>query len=141
MEAAATPDVIGDTETNGCCDGEDGGGLPIVSSSRWSSCASLGKASVSNVLGLSNPSSPTMASKCDQSPKSSRLSSGGGGGPRYKLIVEGDIQLCRLNHTRTIVSKIMNSKYLRRWETHHLVLGQFAVSSVTVGSSFVRIYA
>lgn len=130
MEAAATPDVVGDNETNGC-DGE-GGGQPIVSSSRWSSCASLGKASVSNVLGLSNPSSPTMASKCDQSPKSSKLSSGGGG-PKYKLIVEGDIQLCRLNHTRTIVSKIMNSKYLRRWETHHLVLGQFAISSVTVG--------
>lgn len=42
---------------------------------------------------------------------------------RFKLINEGDIQVCRLNHTRTIVSKIMNSKYLRRWESHHIILG------------------
>jgi len=51
--------------------------------------------------------------------------------PRYKLLHEGDIQLCRLNHTRTIVSKIMNSKYLRRWESHHLVLDQSEIKSST----------
>ena len=53
-------------------------------------------------------------------------------GPKFKLIHEGDIQLCRLNHTRTIVSKIMNSKYLRRWESHHIVLGDSEISSSTV---------
>ncbi|XP_064610749.1 LOW QUALITY PROTEIN: C-Maf-inducing protein-like [Liolophura sinensis] len=52
-------------------------------------------------------------------------------GPRYKLIHEGDIQVCRLNHTRTIVSKIMNSKYLRRWECHHLILAQSEICSET----------
>ncbi|KAK3086918.1 hypothetical protein FSP39_025386 [Pinctada imbricata] len=53
-------------------------------------------------------------------------------GPRFKLIHEGDIQICRLNHTRTIVSKIMNSRYLRRWESHHIVLGKNDIRSATV---------
>lgn len=52
--------------------------------------------------------------------------------PRCKLLHEGDIQLCRLNHTRTIVSKIMNSKYLRRWESHHLILDGCEIRSAVV---------
>lgn len=56
-------------------------------------------------------------------------------GPRCKLIHEGDIQLCRLNHTRTIISKIMNSKYLRRWEAHRIVLGVSEIVSATVEPS------
>ncbi|XP_076470132.1 C-Maf-inducing protein-like isoform X2 [Babylonia areolata] len=52
-------------------------------------------------------------------------------GPKHKLITEGDIQLCRLNHTRTIVSKIMNSKYLRRWENHKIVLDHSEIRSTT----------
>ena len=56
-----------------------------------------------------------------------------GGGAKYKLIREGDMKLCRLNHTRTVVSKIMNSKYLRRWECHHLNLGECEIFSTTVG--------
>ena len=54
------------------------------------------------------------------------------GHPRYKLIQEGDVQLCRLNHRRTLISKIMNSRYLRRWETHHLILGDGVIESTTV---------
>jgi len=54
------------------------------------------------------------------------------GSSRCKLLHEGDIQLCRLNHTRTIVSKIMNSKYLRRWESHHLVLDSCEIRSQMV---------
>lgn len=54
-----------------------------------------------------------------------------GCGQRFKLLFEGDIQLCRLDHTRTVVSKIMNSKYLRRWESHHLVLGSSEMFSTT----------
>lgn len=57
---------------------------------------------------------------------------GGGGASRCKLLHDGDIQLCRLNHTRTIVSKIMNSKYLRRWESHHLLLDTCEIRSLTV---------
>ncbi|XP_069113637.1 C-Maf-inducing protein-like [Argopecten irradians] len=52
-------------------------------------------------------------------------------GPRFRLINEGDIQICRLNHTRTIVSKIMNSRYLRRWESHRIVLGKTEIHSAT----------
>lgn len=52
-------------------------------------------------------------------------------GPKYKLITEGEIQVCRLNHTRTIVSKIMNSKYLRRWENHHLILASNEIRSTS----------
>jgi len=58
----------------------------------------------------------------------------GGGTSRCKLLSEGDIQLCRLNHTRTIVSKIMNSKYLRRWESHHLILDSCEIRSSTVAN-------
>ena len=63
---------------------------------------------------------------------------GGGGTSRCKLLSEGDIQLCRLNHTRTIVSKIMNSKYLRRWESHHLLLDSCEIRSNTVGDIILQ---
>lgn len=53
-------------------------------------------------------------------------------GPRFRLIHEGEIQVCRLNHTRTIVSKIMNSRYLRRWESHRIVLGKNEIHSTMV---------
>ncbi|KAK3799133.1 hypothetical protein RRG08_051408 [Elysia crispata] len=52
-------------------------------------------------------------------------------GPRHKLITEADVQVCRLNHTRTIVSKIMNSRYLRRWECHKIVLDDNEMRSAT----------
>lgn len=53
-------------------------------------------------------------------------------GPKHKLISEADVQVCRLNHTRTIVSKIMNSRYLRRWESHRIVLDHNEMRSTTV---------
>lgn len=77
-------------------------------------------------------SSPSSIFSPPQSPKTS-----GGCGPKHKLITEGDIQVCRLNHTRTIVSKIMNSKYLRRWESHKLVLDHSELRSTSV---CMRIY-
>ena len=55
-------------------------------------------------------------------------------GTKFKLLVSGHIQVCRLNHTRTIVSKIMNSRYLRRWETHEICLGDERIESLTVSS-------
>ncbi|XP_074646959.1 C-Maf-inducing protein-like [Tubulanus polymorphus] len=50
-------------------------------------------------------------------------------GPKYKLINDAETLVCRVNHTRTIVSKIMNSKYLRRWETHRMILGEEEIRS------------
>uniref|UniRef100_A0A0B6YSR8 C-Maf-inducing protein PH domain-containing protein n=1 Tax=Arion vulgaris TaxID=1028688 RepID=A0A0B6YSR8_9EUPU len=52
-------------------------------------------------------------------------------GPKHKLIIEADVQVCRLNHTRTIVSKIMNSRYLRRWESHKIMLEHNEMKSTT----------
>ena len=59
-------------------------------------------------------------------------------GSRFKLLHEGNIQVCRLNHTRTIISKIMNSKYLRRWESHRLVLKNSEIQSYTVSSVVIN---
>ncbi|KAI0210206.1 C-Maf-inducing protein, partial [Lamellibrachia satsuma] len=74
----------------------------------------------------SPPASPIVTGSCPSVP-SKRAASG----PRFKLIQEGDVTVCRLNHTRTIVSKIMNSRYLRRWETHHLILDEGEIRSTT----------
>ncbi|XP_034031597.1 C-Maf-inducing protein [Thalassophryne amazonica] len=55
----------------------------------------------------------------------------GGSGMRYKLLHEGDIQVCVLKHPRTFLSKILTSKFLRRWEPHHLTLTDCSLSSAT----------
>lgn len=62
-------------------------------------------------------------------PRPQRCSSSGG--PKFKLIHEGDIQVCRLNHSRTLISKVLSSKFLRRWEAHHIYLGDFQLYSAT----------
>lgn len=49
-----------------------------------------------------------------------------------KLLTEGDVQLCRMTHPGTVISKILSSKFLRRWETHHLYLNDAQISSKTV---------
>lgn len=52
-------------------------------------------------------------------------------GPKFKIIHEGDIHLCRLNHQRTVISKILSLKFLRRWETHRLYLTSVNIASKT----------
>ncbi|XP_068595367.1 C-Maf-inducing protein [Brachionichthys hirsutus] len=56
---------------------------------------------------------------------------GGGGGVRYKLLQEGDIQVCALRHPRTFLSKILTAKFLRRWEPHHVTLTDSSLTSAT----------
>lgn len=68
---------------------------------------------------------------------SSPSPSPGPAGPRFKPLEEGDIQVCYLNHTRTLVRKILSSKFLRRWETHHLYLNDACLSSKTL-SGFLQ---
>lgn len=65
---------------------------------------------------------------------SSPSPSPGPAGPKFKPLEEGDIQVCYLNHTRTLVRKILSSKFLRRWETHHLYLNDACLSSKTVSA-------
>lgn len=57
------------------------------------------------------------------------------GGMRYKLLHEGDIQVCVLRHPRTFLSKILTSKFLRRWEPHHLTLTDSCLTSATVSTA------
>jgi len=60
-----------------------------------------------------------------------------GGGPKFKLIHEGDVQVCRLNQSRTLISRVLNSKFLRRWEAHRVYLGDFQMYSATVSEEVV----
>lgn len=53
-------------------------------------------------------------------------------GAKYKLVKEGQIQVCRLNHPRTVLGKLTSSKLLRRWETHTLILESDEIKSKTV---------
>lgn len=78
------------------------------------------------------------ASYLSASGSSSPSPSPGPAGPRYKLLEEGDIQVCYLNHTRTLVRKILSSKFLRRWETHHLYLNDACLTSKTVSETHRR---
>jgi len=82
----------------------------------------------SDGAALTPPCTPTPP----ESPSTRQTSSG----VKYKLIHAGEMQLCRLNHTRTVVSKIMNSKYLRRWENHYVNLGRSSIYSNTVCQIF-----
>uniref|UniRef100_A0A8C4RC17 C-Maf inducing protein n=1 Tax=Eptatretus burgeri TaxID=7764 RepID=A0A8C4RC17_EPTBU len=52
-------------------------------------------------------------------------------GVRYKLLHEGDLQLCLLRHPRSVLSKLLSSKLLRRWEPHRLVLTDSCICSGT----------
>ncbi|KAJ7312008.1 hypothetical protein JRQ81_006336 [Phrynocephalus forsythii] len=52
-------------------------------------------------------------------------------GMRYKLLQEGDTQVCIIRHPRTFLSKILTSKFLRRWEPHHLTLAENSLASAT----------
>uniref|UniRef100_A0A671MG44 C-Maf-inducing protein n=1 Tax=Sinocyclocheilus anshuiensis TaxID=1608454 RepID=A0A671MG44_9TELE len=52
-------------------------------------------------------------------------------GMRYKLLQEGDIQVCVVKYPRTFLSKLLTSKFLRRWEPHHLTLTDSSLVSAT----------
>ncbi|KAJ9599764.1 hypothetical protein L9F63_026386, partial [Diploptera punctata] len=111
---------------------------PPSSSSSSTSSGSIRQNSVES--SSSSGSSSGLSDGIIPSPTTSLpiyLGSGGtlsslGPGPRFKTLLEGDIQVCYLNHTRTVVSKILSSKFLRRWETHHLYLNDSCISSKTI---------
>lgn len=51
---------------------------------------------------------------------------------QLRMIREVDVAVCHLNHTNTIISKILSSKYLRRWENHQIRLQDDCITSNTV---------
>lgn len=53
-------------------------------------------------------------------------------GQKFKLLSDGDVQVCRVKHGKNLVDKVIGSKLLRRWETHHLYLNDACISSKTV---------
>jgi hypothetical protein len=48
---------------------------------------------------------------------------------RYKLLTDGSVQICRVPHAKNIIEKIRFSRFLRRWEDHHINLEQNEISS------------
>ena len=54
---------------------------------------------------------------------------------KLRLLSDGEANVCRLYESRTMIRKIMNSRCLRRWETHHLVLGPVEFYSTTVSAA------
>ena len=54
---------------------------------------------------------------------------------RYKLLHESNIQVCRVSHGSNVVNKILNLKFMRRWESHSLVLSDSTLYSRTVSES------
>jgi len=61
-------------------------------------------------------------------------------GPRFKLIREGDVQICYLDHTRTVISKILSFKFLRHFESHHLYLGDTKIYPRNVSTEIAQLY-
>ncbi|XP_056272599.1 C-Maf-inducing protein [Pseudoliparis swirei] len=86
-------------------------------------------------------SKPLLGEMSEGNNNNTKLSAGGhpgkrslhhcSGGMRYKLLHEGDIQVCVVKHPRTFLSKILTSKFLRRWEPHHLALTDSSLTSAT----------
>nr|XP_006817403.1 PREDICTED: c-Maf-inducing protein-like [Saccoglossus kowalevskii] len=81
----------------------------------------------SNGLGQENACATPPTTPSSPTPISRPI----GGTLKYKLLHEGDIQVCCLNHARTVISKILSSKFLRRWEPHHIVLADSTIYSTT----------
>ena len=59
-----------------------------------------------------------------------------GSNTRYALLNEGDVQICRINHHRSLLQKIIYSRPLRRWESHRIILSDNHLYSCSVRSVF-----
>ncbi|XP_067002506.2 C-Maf-inducing protein isoform X2 [Anabrus simplex] len=112
----------GNSRSNSCTRSSDS--TPPLSASSTSSGSSL-----CQISAESSPSAPVSAAV--SAALAPAVIAAPGVGPRFKLLREGDIQVCYLNHTRTVVSKILSSKFLRRWESHHIYLNDACISSKT----------
>lgn len=59
---------------------------------------------------------------------------------RYKLLTDGVVQICRVPHAKNIIEKIRFSRFLRRWEDHHIHLEQSELTSKTVCFEIYKCY-
>lgn len=51
---------------------------------------------------------------------------------QLRMIREANVAVCHLNHTNTIISKLLSCKYLRRWENHQIRILDDYITSKTV---------
>ena len=56
---------------------------------------------------------------------------------RYKLLLDGSVQMCRVPHAKNIIEKIRFSRFLRHWEEHHITLASNEIVAEMVSSSFI----
>ncbi len=55
---------------------------------------------------------------------------------RFKLIEEGDLQICKLQRPNNMFAKFLNSKLLRRWKPSRIVLRDTEITSNSVNIYF-----
>ncbi|CAF3796013.1 unnamed protein product [Rotaria magnacalcarata] len=55
---------------------------------------------------------------------------------RYKLLTDGIVQVCRVPHAKNIIEKIRFSRFLRRWEDHHINLEHNEITS-TINENYM----
>ena len=80
------------------------------------------------VCGSGSPTELITALRYVQAPSSPSAAAAA----KFRLLSDGEANICRLNDSRSVIRKIMNSRCLRRWESHHLVLGPLEIYSTTV---------
>lgn len=106
---------------------------PSCSTTGHDNCTSGGGSSGESKESASSGNSGGGAGSCNSSsiaPNSSLP------GQKFKLLSDGDVQVCRVKHGKNLVDKVIGSKLLRRWETHHLYLNDACISSKTVSLFF-----
>jgi len=54
-----------------------------------------------------------------------------GGKIRYPLAHEGDVQVYRITHRRSLLQKVVTAKILRRWEWHKIILADKTLNSAS----------
>ena len=94
----------------------------------------LDRTSAGNVISLvaNSPASSTSNHLC-------MLVNGRRIQQRYKLLTDGLVQVCRVPHAKNIIEKIRFSRFLRRWEEHHIQLEHNEICSRTVRASSIDI--
>ena len=93
----------------------------------------LDRTSAGNVISLvaNSPASSTSNHLC-------MLVNGRRIQQRYKLLADGLVQVCRVPHAKNIIEKIRFSRFLRRWEEHHIQLEHNEICSRTVRASLIE---
>lgn len=129
------------------CPGDTLGGEAVVASTSLGACDG-GRAVIQSAGGSGSdvthinkecvPSSSAGGASSSANANPTQTSSGCTAGPKFKLVTEGDVQVCKVKHGNNLMDKFIGSKLLRRWETHHIFLNDSCISSKTVSMNSVQ---